>query len=160
LIRRAALALLVALAAAGCGGDSKEKPEDVSKFIGNWQVSSGAMMVMCQGIQIPEVKLEGRMVTVAAGTDAPLEVVPVQGCTLKFKAKGGEATALPDQSCMTTIVVFGTEIPAKLTADSATLTLTDAGGANLVQRGTASGMSPIPFNCVYTLMASGMKAMP
>src|SRR5262245_47225658 len=102
---RGATALIAALlAAAACddrsGGGAK--PTATDKFIGTWTVSTGmAGAPTCGFTQ----KLDGTVVSIAAGTDAPLQLT-VSGCVLKFDVNGDVATARSGQSCSATFMVM------------------------------------------------------
>ena len=136
-------------------------PADVALFVGDWLVTMGmAQATMCDMNlgDLPAQSLEGKMVTVAAGTDAAIELT-LGGCTFKFDVMGNVATARAGQSCMTKLSLSGVMFDVTLSFESSTFTVVGNTGS-LVQTGHAVATNPVMVMCAYKANAAGMKVMP
>lgn len=100
------LGLFVVGSLAACGGDEK-KTNDLTPFLGTWNVGQAKVGVACADFGPQEGALTG-VVTVAAGTGADLAMTfsdpALAGCTLRFNAKDAStATPLGGQNCAVSV---------------------------------------------------------
>jgi hypothetical protein len=90
------LVLALGAAAAGCGG-AKPAPPDLSKFVGSWDVTSGALTISCTDhrVQAIAVTEPTRLVLGASSDLVDNDAI----CPVLYDVVGTVASALPGQSC-------------------------------------------------------------
>jgi hypothetical protein len=133
-----------------CGGDEK-KPNDLTPFLGVWNIGQAKLGVVCAGFGAQEGALSGA-VTVEEGLGADLAMTfsdpALAGCTLRFNVKDAStATPLRGQNCAVSVQgIVGT-----LTVNSGTFSAA-GNNAALNLGGTASAaIGNLPFTCMGTV---------
>lgn len=94
----AGLALTMALAALGCGGDGDSS---VDKFKGVWTYTAGTAIVNCPDLgQTTSMLVPGNVtLSAAAGGNADLLYTDGSGCNFRFAVAGSNAMILAGQTC-------------------------------------------------------------
>lgn len=131
---------------------------DLSKFLGTWNVVSGALTITCS-TRTKEVRTlpVTEPITFVRGTASPLlDASPV--CPIKYDVVDGVATALPGQTCAHPKVV------TKLLLATDTFTTADGVTGTLDVSGKQDGYIDIvmgwPVKCTFTGTASYKRATP
>lgn len=140
-----ALALCGALAGTACGDD--DNGGDVSRFVGNWTITSGTAMATCAPLPVPAINLQNEMLVVGVGPDGNLEAT-VSGCKVKLNANGDVASAPAGQTCTFNVPYMTANVPAMVKIDSATLSLM-GGNATLTLQSTnvVASLPPLSITC-------------
>ncbi|MDX2019204.1 MAG: hypothetical protein SF187_03120 [Deltaproteobacteria bacterium] len=147
------LSLLMAGSVVACGSDDK-KTNDLTPFLGMWNVGQAKVKVACAGFGDLEGGLTG-VVNVVAGTGADLAMTftdpALTGCTLRFNVKDAStATPLSGQSCAVSLQ----GITATLNVASGTFSAA-GNNANMNLDGTANGsLGNIAFTCMGNVAGS------
>ena len=89
--------MLAALGNAGCGGDDDD---NLDRFVGAWNYTSGTVTAQCPDQPARIGKLEGT-VSLNKGTSSPLVWVD-DGCILALDVDGNRATVRSGQQCKRT----------------------------------------------------------
>ena len=147
------LAVLVGgvLSVASCGGGSSS--DDVSGYVGMWQYTSGTSNTQCPMLGVNDTEqLTGQKETFAKGIDAPLiDSEPNTNCTLKFMVAAGTATAIPGQTCMTTLTSNGQADPETISVTSAVFTVTGSTTGHLsLSANLTVNANGTTVSCTYT----------
>lgn len=154
-MKRLFFSLLLVGSLAACGGDEK-KSNDLTPFLGTWNVAQAKVAVTCAGLGAQEGEVTG-LVKVAPGSGADLAMTftdpALAGCTLRFNVKdAATATPVSGQSCAVSLQ----GITATLNVASGTFS---AAGSNAALNldGTANGtLLGVAFTC--TGKVTGMLA--
>lgn len=130
---RWSVAVVLGTMLAGCG----EEEEDLSKFIGEWQYTSGTSNTQCPMLPAANdtQQLTNQKFRIAKGIDAPL-VISEDECTWKLSVSGATVSIDSGQTCMFT---DADGIVYNVSYSTATLTVTGS-------TGTFSGSGTIMAN--------------
>jgi hypothetical protein len=146
------LIVTVALANAGCGGDSGGATDP---FVGRWMVTAGTQKVNCGALTVPDNNLAGTFQELKKDTDNTLSIDLTMGCVVKLDVSGTTATVRPNQTCtITTMVqnmnlsVNGTITGGKFVVNGTTATFDYMGTA------MAGGV----FTCTFSASGMSMKS--
>jgi hypothetical protein len=150
------LAVLGSLAI-GLGACSSNNPVGgggADNFVGTWTYGSGSMLMPMNcsvlGTTIPNISLDGQMVTITKTDDSHIVVNAGSMCSVKFTVNGSTATADSGQMCSITYMIVTVTLNVSswtLTSSGATLTSMESGSAPLggasctaTGNGTLTGM--------------------
>lgn len=145
-----------ALGVVACSGDDDEKG-DAAPFLGQWNVSQGAVNMNCSSIG-PQTAMVTGTVTIAPGTASDIVVTfsdpAIANCALQMNIKGTVASPLAGQSC--TFMLQGAS--GTLQVKSGTLSTSDGvmAAINLTADAVA-GLGPIMVTCQGGLSGSLLR---
>ena len=86
--------LVSVLVLSACGGD---KGDDLGRFIGTWQATSGTWTAVCQGY--PSTGTVTGNVVWSAGIGSDLVQTDASGCSIMADVRGATASGAPSTSC-------------------------------------------------------------
>jgi len=87
--------LLSALTLSACGGD---KGEDLGRFVGTWQATSGTGTVVCPGYAPLTGAVDGNIVW-STGVGSDLVATDASGCAIIVDVQGSTASGVPSKGC-------------------------------------------------------------
>jgi hypothetical protein len=120
------LALVATLGLVGCSGGDDEG--GAGAFVGMWQYTAGTDNTQCPMVGVNSTtQLQGSKETFSRGVGAALiNSDPNSNCILNFNIMGTVATAIPGQSCMTSVATDSGPIPTTINVVSAVFAVTGA----------------------------------
>jgi hypothetical protein len=134
-------------AATGCGGD-KPAPADLSKFVGSWSVTSGALTISCTDHRVQVIAItEPTQLILGTGSDL---IDTDATCPVLYDVVGTVASALPGQTCNHPDVITKMNLfnDTFTTADGVTATHEASGALNSYNDITLGN----PVNCTFVEM--------
>jgi hypothetical protein len=146
------LIVTVAVANAGCGGDSGGATDP---FVGRWMVTAGTQKVNCGAITVPDSNLAGTFQELKKDTDNTLSIDLTMGCVVKLDVSGTTATVRANQTCTITVMLGNMTLPVNGTITGGKFVVNGT-TATFDYMGSATGGGGL-FSCTFTASGMSMK---